>query len=88
MLCSVAANLEDLRAAELNLHAERKNADAISWSLCGVTNFPVEKPGLQQDSRPELPSIAGYLGKPLLLFSFHMNLCILPGPQSLTKTRL
>ena len=80
MVCSVAANLEEPRAAKLKLHTGRQNADAISWSLRGVTKFLVEKPGLRQSSRPELPRMVGYLGKSLLLCSLHMNLCVLPRP--------
>lgn len=80
MHCSVTANLEELRAAELKLHAERQNADASGWSLRGVRKFPVEKPRLWQSHKPELPGIVGYLGKPLLLCSLHVNLCVVPWP--------
>jgi len=36
MLCSVPANLEELRAAEGNPHTQRQSADTINWSLCEV----------------------------------------------------
>lgn len=80
MLCSVAAKLEELKAAGLKIHAETQNADAISCLPCGMSKFLVEKPSLRQSSRPKLPRIVGYLGKPLLFCALHMNLHVLPWP--------
>jgi len=76
MLCSLVVISEELRDGELKLHAERQNADVISWSLRGVTKFLVEKPSLQQSSRPEFPRIGDNLEKPRL----HMKLCVLLQP--------
>lgn len=37
-MLAIAANLEEgLRSAELKTHRKRQSADAMSWSVCGVT---------------------------------------------------